>query len=69
MEAEKIFQEVIKSDEMQTLFGVRKDDLQNESWEGTTNNHVVEYIKDIINGVEHRKSDVAIYQAILKKKP
>ena len=69
MEAEKIFQTVIESDEMQTLFGISKAELKNESWEGTTNNHVVEYIKDIIYGVEHRKSDIAIYQAILKKKP
>ncbi len=69
MEAERIFQEVIQSDEMQTLFGVRKEDLANETLEGTTNNHVVEYIKDIINGVESRRSDISIYQALLKKKP
>ena len=69
MEAERIFQEVIQSDEMQTLFGVRKEDLANETLEGTTNNHVVEYIKDIITGVESRRSDISIYQALLKKKP
>ena len=69
MEAERIFQEVIQSDEMQTLFGVRKEDLANETLEGTTNNHVVDYIKDIINGVESRRSDISIYQALLKKKP
>ena len=69
MDAERIFQEVIQSDEMQTLFGVRKEDLTNETLEGTTNNHVVEYIKDIINGVESRRSDISIYQALLKKKP
>ncbi len=55
MEAERIFQELIESDEMQTLFGVSKADLANETLEGTTNNHVVEYIKDIINGVEYRR--------------
>ncbi len=69
MEAERIFQEVIQSDEMQTLFGVSKEALANETLEGTTNNHVVEYIKDIINGVESRRSDISIYQALLKKKP
>lgn len=69
MEAKEIFDEVIASNEMQTLFGISKEDLINESWEGTTNNHVIEYIKDIINGVEHRKGDIAVYQALLKKKP
>lgn len=69
MEAERIFQELIESDEMQTLFGVSKADLANETLEGTTSNHVVEYIKDIINGVESRRSDISIYQALLKKKP
>lgn len=69
MEAERIFQELIESDEMQTLFGVSKADLANETLEGATSNHVVEYIKDIINGVESRRSDISIYQALLKKKP
>lgn len=69
MEAEQIFQELLKSDEMQTLFGISKEELANENWNGTTQNHVIEYIKDIINGVEHKKSDTAIYQGILKKKP
>ena len=69
MEAKEIFDEVIVSEEMQTLFGISKDSLKDESWEGTTNNHVIEYIKDIINGVEHRRGDSSIYQALLKKKP
>lgn len=69
MEAERIFYEVIESDEMQTLFGMSKESLTNESWSETSNNHVIEYIKDIINGVEHRRSDMSIYQGLLKKKP
>ena len=69
MEAERIFQELLKSDEMQTIFGLSKEKLVNEHWNESSDNHVVEYIKDITNGVEHRRSDNSIYQGILKKKP
>lgn len=70
MEANRIFQELMNADEMQSLFGISKDECANEAFDSkTTKNHVVAYIKEIINGVEHRKTDTGVYQNILKQKP
>lgn len=67
MEAEQIFKELMKSDELQTRFGISKEDLADVSYVGVSNNTKIEIIKDVIKGIANRKSINVVFQGILKK--
>lgn len=67
MEAEQIFKEIIKSDELQTHFGISKEQAAEESYAGTSDITMIEVIKDVIRGVANKKSNNVVFQGILKK--
>lgn len=50
MEAEQIFKEVMKSEELQTHFGISKEELASASYVGDSNNTTIEIVKDVIKG-------------------
>lgn len=67
MEAEQIFKELMKSDELQTHFGISKEELAGASYVGDSNNTTIEIIKDVIKGIANRKSSNVVFQGIMKK--
>lgn len=67
MEAEQIFKELMKSDELQTHFGISKEELADASYVGNSNNTTIEIIKDVIKGIANRKSSNVVFQGIMKK--
>ena len=67
MEAEQIFKELMKSDELQTHFRISKEELADASYVGDSNNTAIEIVKDIIKGIANRKSSNVVFQGILKK--
>lgn len=67
MEAEQIFKEVMKSEELQTHFGISKEELADASYVGDSNNTTIEIVKDVIKGIANRKSPNVVFQGILKK--
>ena len=66
MEAEQIFKELMKSEELQTL-NINEEEAAQASYVGYSSNVMIEVIKDVINGVANRKSINTVYQGILKK--
>lgn len=66
MEAEQIFKEIMKSDQLQTL-NISKEEAASASYIGISDNAMIEVIKDVIKGVANRKTIPAVYQGILKK--
>ena len=66
MEAEQIFNEIMKSDKLQTL-NISEEEAKNASYVGISDNAMIEVIKDVIKGVANRKSINSVYQGILKK--
>lgn len=67
MEAEQIFKELMKSDELQTYFDISKEELADASYVGDSNNAIIEIIKDVIKGIANRKSLNVVFQGIIKK--
>lgn len=67
MEAEQIFKELMKSDELQTYFDISKEELADVSYVGDSNNAIIEIIKDVIKGIANRKSLNVVFQGIIKK--
>lgn len=68
MDAEQIFKELMKSDDLQTLLDITEEEASDANFnETSTNCPKIEIIKDVINGVANRKSDNTVYQGIVKK--
>jgi len=67
MTAEEIFQEVIKSPELQSIFQISKEDLEREDFNTKSDNPVIEIVKAIINGQENHRGRDAIFQTIQKQ--
>ena len=67
MEPQKIFEELMKPDELQTHLGISKEDVAKASYMETSNNPMIEVIKDVINGVANNKATNTVFQGILKK--
>lgn len=66
MEAEQVFKELMKSDELQSL-NISEEDAANATFVGDSNNVMIEVIKDVIKGVVNHKSVNTVYQGVLKK--
>jgi hypothetical protein len=67
MTAEEIFQEVIKSPELQSIFQISKEDLEHENFNSKSDYPVIEIIKAVINGQENHRGKDAIFQTIQKQ--
>ena len=67
MTAEEIFQEVIKSPELQSIFQISKDELEQEDFYTKSDCTVIEIIKAVINGQENHRGKDAIFQTIQKQ--
>ena len=67
MEPKKIFEELMKADELQTHFGISKEDVAKASYMEVSNIPMIEVIKDVINGVANNKATNTVFQGILKK--
>jgi hypothetical protein len=67
MTAEEIFQEVIKSPELQSISQISKEDLEREDFNTKSDNPVIEIVKAIINGQENHRGRDAIFQTIQKQ--
>lgn len=67
MTAEEIFQEVIKSPELQSIFQISKEDLEQENFNSKSDYPVIEIIKAVINGQENHRGKDAIFQTIQKQ--
>ena len=67
MTAEEIFQEVIKSPELQSIFQISKEYLEREDFNTNSDYPVIEIVKAIINGQENHRGRDAIFQTIQKQ--
>lgn len=67
MTAEEIFQEVIQSPELQSIFQISKEDLEQENFNAKSDYPVIEIIKAVINGQENHRGKDAIFQTIQKQ--
>lgn len=67
MEPQRIFEELMKTDELQTHLGISKEDVAKASYMEVSNNPMIEVIKDVINGVANNKATNTVFQGILKK--
>jgi len=67
MEPQRIFEELMKSDELQTHLGISKEDVAKASYMEVSNSPMIEVIKDVINGVANNKATNTVFQGILKK--
>ena len=67
MEPKKIFEELMKANELQTHLGISKEDVAKASYMEVSNNPMIEVIKDVINGVANNKATNTVFQGILKK--
>ena len=67
MEPKKIFEELMKADELQTRLGISKEDVAKASYMEVSNIPMIEVIKDVINGVANNKATNTVFQGILKK--
>ena len=67
MEPKKIFEELMKADELQTHLGISKEDVARASYMEVSDNPMIEVIKDVINGVANHKALNTVFQGILKK--
>lgn len=67
MTAEEIFQEVIKSPELQSIFQIPKEDLEQENFNAKSDYPVIEIIKAVINGQENHRGKDAIFLTIQKQ--
>ncbi len=67
MEPKRIFEELMKANELQTHLGISKEDVAKASYMEVSNNPMIEVIKDVINGVANNKATNTVFQGILKK--
>ncbi|MEZ7696568.1 hypothetical protein [Prevotella jejuni] len=67
MEPQEIFKEVMKSEELQTYFGITKKEASSASYTGVSDHTPIEIIKDVINCVANRRTIPATFQGIMKK--
>jgi hypothetical protein len=67
MTAEEIFQEVLKSPELQEIFKISNEDLEREDFNTKSDYHVIEIVKAIISGQENHRDKTAIFQTIQKQ--
>jgi len=67
MTAEEIFNEVLESPELQTIFQISKEDLKCEKFSTKSEYPVIEIIKAIINGQENHRSKEQVFQTIQKQ--
>ncbi len=67
MTVEEIFNEVLKSSELQTIFQIPKEDLKCEKFSTKSEHSVIEIIKVIINGQENHRSKEQIFQTVQKQ--
>ena len=64
MKAEEIFNEVMKSPELTDVFNIPQEILNNQSYNETSDYHVIEVIKAIIRGEENHTDNSAIFRNI-----
>ena len=67
MTAEEIFQEVLKSPELQNPFLISKEALEQEDFNTKSEYPVIEIVKAIISGQENHRSKEQIFQTIQKQ--
>lgn len=67
MEPQRIFEELMKADELQTHLGISKENVVKASYMEVSNSPMIEVIKDVINGVANNKAANTVFQGILKK--
>ena len=67
MTAEEIFQEVLESPELQSIFQIPKEKLTKQSFSTTSEYPVIEIIKAIISGQENHRDKNAIFTIIQKQ--
>lgn len=67
MEPQRIFEELMKADELQMHLGISKEDVVKASYMEVSNSPMIEVIKDVINGVANNKATNTVFQGILKK--
>lgn len=67
MEPQEIFKELMKADELQTRFGISKEEAEAATYTGVSDKTPIEIIKDVINCVAQRRTVPATFQGILKK--
>ena len=67
MEPQRIFKELMKSEELLTHLDISKEDVAKASYMEVSDNPMIEVIKDVINGVANNKATNTVFQGILKK--
>jgi len=67
MTAKEIFQEVLQSQELQEIFKISKENLEEEDFNVKSEYPVIEIIKAIISGQDNYRSKDAIFQNIQKQ--
>ena len=67
MTAEEIFNEVLKSPELQSIFQISKKELDQENFSTKSGFPVIEVIKTIISGQENHRSKEQMFQTIQKQ--
>ncbi|MCL2311147.1 MAG: hypothetical protein FWC41_01470 [Firmicutes bacterium] len=67
MTSKEIFQEVLKSPELQEIFKISKENLDKEDFNVKSEYPVIEIIKAIISGQDNHRSKDAIFQNIQKQ--
>ena len=67
MEPQKIFEELMKANELQTHLGISKEDVAKASYMEVSDNTMIEVIKDVVNGVANHKASNTVFQGILKR--
>ena len=67
MEPQEIFKELMKADELQTRFGISKEEAEAATYTGVSDKTPNEIIKHVINCVAQRRTVSATFQGILKK--
>ena len=67
MGAREICKELMKSEELQTHFGITKEEASSASYTGVSDHTPIEIIKDVINCVANRRTIPATFQGIMRK--
>lgn len=67
MEANQIFKELMKSEDIQTKLGISKEEIDAATYEQASSNVKIEVIKDVINGIVNHKADNTVFQGIRKR--
>lgn len=67
MTTEEVFKEVLKSPELQSIFQISTEDLEQENFHAKSEYPVIEIIKAIISGQENHRNKEQIFQTIHKQ--